>query len=226
MKNSIKKSLKTSNGITLIALVITVIVLLILAGISISMLSGDNSILQRATDAKTKSDEAQIRERIQLAYHSSLTFGLGKVEESTLKDEIKKEFNKTDSELEENWLDKTSVTGKWRITIDGVYLDVPAEINEIGSSSDKSAKIYNSIKDKTPQEIIDGVIIDGVKTKFISASSDGATIEYIGRNYIVSLNPTDYSVLSVTAVNPVTFGNSITFYVHNLEDERLRSFRS
>ncbi len=39
MKEYEKKSLKTSNGITLIALVITIIVLLILAGISISMLS-------------------------------------------------------------------------------------------------------------------------------------------------------------------------------------------
>ena len=42
MKNYAKSSLKSSNGITLIALVITIIVLLILAGISISMLSGDN----------------------------------------------------------------------------------------------------------------------------------------------------------------------------------------
>ncbi len=41
------------------------------------MLSGDNGVLQRATDAKTKSDEAQIRERIQLAYHSALTGGKG-----------------------------------------------------------------------------------------------------------------------------------------------------
>ena len=39
VKNYTKKSLKASNGITLIALVITIIVLLILAGISISMLS-------------------------------------------------------------------------------------------------------------------------------------------------------------------------------------------
>ena len=37
--NNMKKILKASNGITLIAIVITVIVLLILAGISISMLS-------------------------------------------------------------------------------------------------------------------------------------------------------------------------------------------
>ena len=64
--NNMKKSLKASNGITLIALVITIIVLLILAGISISMLSGDNSILQKATDAKTRTDEAQLQEQKQL----------------------------------------------------------------------------------------------------------------------------------------------------------------
>lgn len=56
---------KTSNfsGITLIALVITVIVLLILAGISISMLSGDNGILQRATDAKIKTERQSVVEQ-------------------------------------------------------------------------------------------------------------------------------------------------------------------
>ena len=65
------------SGITLIALVVTIIVLLILAGISIQMLSGDNGILTRAGDAKTMTDEAQIREKIQLAYHSALTGGKG-----------------------------------------------------------------------------------------------------------------------------------------------------
>ena len=66
MKNHTKKSLKASNGITLIALVITIIVLLILAGISISMLSGDNGILQRATDAKTQTEQAELKEQKQL----------------------------------------------------------------------------------------------------------------------------------------------------------------
>lgn len=54
---------KSNKGITLIALVITVIVLLILAGISISMLAGDNSILQKATDAKTKTERQSIVEQ-------------------------------------------------------------------------------------------------------------------------------------------------------------------
>ena len=39
-------------GITLIALVITIIVLLILAGVSIATLTGQNGILTRASDAK------------------------------------------------------------------------------------------------------------------------------------------------------------------------------
>ena len=43
--------MKGNKGITLIALVITIIVLLILAGVSIAMLSGENSILGRAKDS-------------------------------------------------------------------------------------------------------------------------------------------------------------------------------
>ena len=42
------KKYKSTKGITLIALVITIIVLLILAGVSIAMLTGDNGILSQA----------------------------------------------------------------------------------------------------------------------------------------------------------------------------------
>lgn len=42
MKSTKKYQVKTNNGITLIALVITIIVLLILAGVTIATLTGDN----------------------------------------------------------------------------------------------------------------------------------------------------------------------------------------
>ena len=45
MKNKLKEQLKINKGITLIALVITIIVLLILAGVTIATLTGDNGIL-------------------------------------------------------------------------------------------------------------------------------------------------------------------------------------
>ena len=56
------KRLNTSKGITLIALVITIIVLLILAGVAIAMLSGENGILKKAAEAKTKTEQAQTNE--------------------------------------------------------------------------------------------------------------------------------------------------------------------
>ena len=62
----IKKMTKREKGITLIALVITIIVLLILAGVSISMLTGDNGILTQAKVAKEKNADAQRKEEQQL----------------------------------------------------------------------------------------------------------------------------------------------------------------
>ena len=47
IKDRIKMKIKSNKGITLIALVITIIVLLILAGVTIAALSGDNGILKR-----------------------------------------------------------------------------------------------------------------------------------------------------------------------------------
>ncbi len=55
-----KQKLKIGKqGITLIALIITIIVLLILSGVSIAMLTGENGILTRAQTAKTETEEAQ-----------------------------------------------------------------------------------------------------------------------------------------------------------------------
>ena len=56
------KYVKESNGITLIALVITIIVLLILAGVTIATLTGENGILTRANNAKTETEEAKENE--------------------------------------------------------------------------------------------------------------------------------------------------------------------
>ena len=45
---------KKEKGITLIALVITIIVLLVLAGVTIAMLMGDNGILTKATESQVE----------------------------------------------------------------------------------------------------------------------------------------------------------------------------
>ena len=63
-----EKIIKTNKGITLIALVITIIVLLILAGVTIATLTGENGILTRATQAEEEQADATVKEAISLAW--------------------------------------------------------------------------------------------------------------------------------------------------------------
>ena len=58
---------KNIRGITLIALVITIIVLLILAGISVAMLTGQNGILTQAQNSKQVTEEASEQEKRKLS---------------------------------------------------------------------------------------------------------------------------------------------------------------
>lgn len=57
----------TIKGITLIALVVTIIVLLILAGVSITNIFGDNGIIEQANEAREKTNEGEEKEKIELA---------------------------------------------------------------------------------------------------------------------------------------------------------------
>ena len=49
---------KKENGITLVALVVTIVVLLILAGVSISLVLGQNGLINNAKEAKNKTENA------------------------------------------------------------------------------------------------------------------------------------------------------------------------
>lgn len=60
------KKLKNKNGVTLIALAVTIIIMLILAGVTISMLTGNSGITTKASKAKTKSYLANIKEEYEL----------------------------------------------------------------------------------------------------------------------------------------------------------------
>lgn len=65
--------MKNNKGITLIALVVTIIVLLILAGVSIAMLTGQNGILNRASDAGESTAVANAKEKVTLAINEAIT---------------------------------------------------------------------------------------------------------------------------------------------------------
>ena len=65
--------LKGNNGVTLVALVITIIVLLILAGVSISLVVGDNGVLNQAVNAADATNEAAATSEIEMAVAAAVT---------------------------------------------------------------------------------------------------------------------------------------------------------
>lgn len=81
---------KENEGITLIALVVTIIVLLILAGVTIATLTGDNGILTKTNEAKEQTEIGKEKEIVKLATTAVIT-----TNNAIDKDSLQSELNKT-----------------------------------------------------------------------------------------------------------------------------------
>ena len=173
---------KKDYGITLIALVITIIVLLILAGVSISLLSGDNGILQKAKIAKENTDSAQIKERIQLAYYSALTGGQGSYTKESLEDELKKEFGENNYNVDDS--DSTD----WILTAQEQSVTIPA-----GTQDDQdNGKVTLKVGTTNLKEVADLTTLYGETTDYSSVNGiqwqlfydDDSWIYLISRDFV------------------------------------------
>ena len=219
-----KVKTRNSSGITLIALVLTIIVLLILAGISIAMLSADNSILQKATTAKETTGQKQIEERVGIAYNSAIIEDIhnskGKIQESTLEVELAKEFPGSTIEIDTT----TDTTGKkWYVTIDG---GTPIEVEAGRSTSqvatlptDKGTKPYypsDSFKQLPGTDLSSGLVITDA-TDPTDTSNPGNEYVWIevpstaldstatgGPDYSSVSNSTDYTNIATALRNYCT----------------------
>ena len=102
MKKHKKKILGKEKGITLIALVITIIVLLILAGVSIAMLTGDNGILTQAQNSKKETERANIIEQVRLDILEKQTEKEGEnITSGELEEILKKYFSNEEQNLKD-----------------------------------------------------------------------------------------------------------------------------
>ena len=118
MNNIIKNRIKQKNGITLIALVITIIVLLILAGVSIAMLTGQNGILTQAQNAKTTTEDKSAEEKIKLAVMAARAQSEGALDADKLVAEITNNYGGTATKTGTGFPVNATVDGK-SFTIDG-----------------------------------------------------------------------------------------------------------
>lgn len=163
--------MRKNRGITIVALIITVIILIILAGISISLVLGENGILQRASRAEREYQEAKEKENrdldelyssIQIATDSKITLDTekldeyinSKIEEKTakiqeLEDEINnlKPVNLYSGSTKENFVLKQSMDGFKTIEI----------IYSLSNSKNGIAKFYMKA---TPEDLKSGIALN------------------------------------------------------------------
>ncbi len=122
---------KKINGITLIALVITIIVLLILAGVTIATLGGDNGIIARAKTAQEKNAYKKAEEEVKIVLNAYQTEKYQK-EETTLGEYL--EIAKNNNEIDEYSTDETK-EGIYIIERDGYQFEINEKNLEIESST-------------------------------------------------------------------------------------------
>ena len=117
---------RKKNGITLIALIVTIIVLLILAGISISMISGNNGIINKAIEARDATEIAGLVEEIKMAILEKQINTLGSLTRDDLRDVLKEYFTGVPETLPEDEtelaeLELTTIDGKHTIKVGDIW---------------------------------------------------------------------------------------------------------
>ena len=160
-----KHKINTKSGITLIALVVTIIVLLLLAGISIQMLTGDNGILQRAGEAKEITDKNQIVEQARLDILGELADKKGEDPTETKIIEILGTYFKEDTIPEDlsdlNQVMKTKSGGytvKLSEVLNGVTIKQEVKETHIAKSTEKTESYVGYYADIDNDGDVDGII--------------------------------------------------------------------
>ena len=131
------EKVKKQTGITLIALIITIIVLLILVGVTIATLTGENGILTRANDSKKQTEIASVKEQAQLDIANWIAERLENGEDTTLDDATIKNIietanaSNTDKYYKELQSDKIITQNGYEILYSEFYQNEENEL-EIG----------------------------------------------------------------------------------------------
>ena len=163
MERKNKDFLRKNKGITLIALVVTIVVLLILAAVSISMLGGENGIITQAQKSKDETEQAKVEEIVNVVIGSLIAENKGNTSGITPKDiadKINAEYEQYKNVYAEN---ETSFPTKIIFPEEGDR-EVDTDLNK------NSNNIYNA--DVSEEDIAP---VDIFKYEIISDAETGAT---------------------------------------------------
>ena len=204
-----KHKTNKESGITLIALVVTIIVLLLLAGITIQTISGNNGILEHTINAKDVTEQTQETENIQSAYLNA-----------TSKDKYDVTIKTLNKELQNNSINGTATKAGESIKVSlengNTYLiDQDGKLSEYKKSEispvyvviySDGEMVFNSTreKDNTRTILYDGTNNDIGNTEF-TKSADRPWHDY--RSNVTSVTFKNSVVPKITACWFTSFSN-------------------
>jgi len=165
------------NGITLIALVVTIIVLLILAGVTINIVLSEGGILRRANEAELEQELAEYKDKIEIAKGAVATkeTNQGKIPLEDLRNELIDTFDMEVSEIENGvfTVSVPKIVGKITITQNGksVLLQYPV-VNGNNNNS-------GNIGDGSDENDEDKIVIDPNEVKLRATISAGENHSFV-----------------------------------------------
>ena len=197
MKEKLKyKSINNKNGITLIALVITIIVLLILASVSIAMLTGNNGILSNAEKSEEETKISEEKEKVKMSQSADLISNDGK---NNTKQGIQQELDKIEG------INKTKVFKDGKDSYIVTFLDTNRNY-KIGYGKDVEGPVeIEIVEDSQAGDITKGNTLDGSKEKpyqinciedLVDFSNKSKTDKFNGKEIIMTRNLDFQSELS------------------------------
>ena len=214
----IKKSYLNQKGITLIALVVTIVVLLILAGVSINALFGNNGIISRAKDAKNVTNLSSLKDEIGIVIQSRNINKMAGLPVGSFKEELENGIsgNKT-VEAIGNIGDTCYVTREEAtVTVydNGDIIDGKADIWDGTSKSKPTADesknwhIYTPEEMKYFEEFVNGKLTDEEKEGLEITDS---TIVYLENDIDMGARQENGALTAGTTWDPIGVDNAGKF---------------
>lgn len=207
--------MEKNKGITLIALVVTIIVLIILAGVSISLVLGDSGIVTKAKQAKVTYSQAQAREKLEMVLGELQADKATKLEYNQ-EDYIDKKIEDNDMEVEGDIV----IVDGWQFEIDR---NVPEIVNELpkltegemlkptitrvrAKATDTEIEVSIRLRNEEGRKIIYAIKKEGTDTE-IARTSEISDLTYKftglekGKKYEISIEASnDYGTSKKTII--------------------------
>ena len=198
-----------NKGITLIALVVTIVVLLILAGITISLVFSENGIISKSKNAKEQTEISQVREQLELAKGPEYIEGNGKYNPDSYFERIEAEgiIGNKDTDVIDNG------DGTYEVTTSSGYIFkitlVPSKDNVEDIQIEHIGKVDGPrIRNLTVSKTTNSITVE-VET----ANAEGATYTY----YYKKDGETDWKKAEEIKEKTYTFSGLESNVIYNIK---------